>query len=116
MPYSPIQDGTQKHGVAVGPVTIDGVEYIAEEFSYTTGSDIVGINGQNGLPSGQVIYRGNPTGSTRLQIADISVPPPPFGALFTFGGMDWYVSEVGEQQALRAYAYYNISFTGKIAV
>jgi hypothetical protein len=114
MAYNVFQDGTQLFAIPASPVTINSVTYIAEDVSVNHPMQTVEIKDANGIPIGQTLIPGNPTGTAKLQFATSSTPIPPRGQIFSLGGASWYVTSVGEKYTQGAYAYTDIGFNLKI--
>lgn len=114
MPYTPFQDGTQGFAIPASPVTINAVTYIAEDIQVTNPTRIVDIADGTGIPTGQTLIPGKPTGTMKLQLATASTPVPPKGTIFTLFGGSWYVTDVGTAFTQGGYTYYNVSFVSKI--
>lgn len=110
MAYTPFQDGTQKFGIPDSPVSINSVDYIAENIQITHPTSVVEIKDSDGVPTGQVIIPENSTGTATLQFEDASTPPPPRMEIITLGGADWVVTEVGETYTQGQYVKANIAF------
>lgn len=114
MPYTPFQDGTQGFAIPASPVTINAVVYIAEDIQVTNPTTIVDIKDANGVPTGQVLIPGKPTGTMKVQLATVNTPVPPKGTIFSLFGSSWYVADVGSSYTQGGYIYYNVSFVQKI--
>jgi hypothetical protein len=114
MAYNVFQDGTQLFGIPASPVSINSVTYIAEDVSINHPMQVVEIKDANGIPIGQTLIPGNPTGTCKLQFATSSTPIPPRGQTFTLAGVTWWVTTVGEKYTQGAYAYTDIGFVLKI--
>lgn len=111
-------DGGLVHGSQI--VTINGVEYIAESFSPTRGSNWLESMNQYGVPNKQAGKITIPTGSSTLQLAASTTVAPPMFTEFTavpVGGaapLTWIVSEVGELIQHDGETKVNISFRLKL--
>lgn len=113
--YTVIQDGTEAFGIPEQVITINGVDYVAEDLSFNGGSNVVeSLNGQ-GVAKGQVIIPQNFIGSGRLQLATVGTPIPPRGSLFTMEGSEWYVTETGKTKTQGAYQTVPFGFRMKLA-
>lgn len=116
MPYPVIQDGTEAFGIPDSPVVINGVNYIAEDLSFTGDSNVVETLDENGVPKGQAFIPQNWVLSGRLQLATISTPIPPRGSTFTAEGIEWYVTSTGKAKSQGAYQTVPFGARAKIAV
>lgn len=114
MAYTPFQDGTQAFGIPDSPVTVDAVDYIAEDIQINANSSVVEIKDPSGVPTGQVFIPGVTTGSAKLQLATQDTAIPARFGIFSLQGADWILENVGTSYTQGAYTYVNVTFRMKI--
>ena len=72
-------DGTQSFGIEVSPVTINSVDYVAEDFNVTYAGNRVDINDSNGEPLGSTTVPQRVEFSATVQYATASTANPSIG-------------------------------------
>jgi hypothetical protein len=101
-------DGTQSFGIEVSPVTINTVDYVAEDFSVTYAGNRVDINDSNGEPLGSTTVPQRVEFSATLQYATSSTANPAIGNEMTLStgrnATTYVITEVGDAQTQGDYA------------
>ncbi len=110
MAYTPFQDGTQAFGIPDSPISVNSVDYIAEDISLQMGQQRVEIKDTNGVPTGQVLIPQVITGSAKLQLATGTTAIPARQGTFTLQGQDFVLENVGVAYTQGAYTYVNVTF------
>lgn len=98
------QDGTQRFAIPNSPITINSVTYIAEDINVEEPSEIVDIEDDEGVPTGQVIIAKKKRLTCTLQMAASNTAVPAVGQTFSFEGSNYYVESAGKNEAQKQYA------------
>lgn len=98
------QDGTQRFAIANSPLNINNVTYIAEDVSVEEPSEVVDIEDDEGIPTGQVIISKKRRLTATLQLATSSTALPTRGLTFDHEGNNYYVESIGKNEAQKQYA------------
>tara|TARA_R100000329_G_scaffold33351_3_gene31107 strand:+ start:197 stop:550 length:354 start_codon:yes stop_codon:yes gene_type:complete len=111
-------DGTQSFGIEVSPVTINSVDYVAEDFNVTYAGNRVDINDSNGEPLGSTTVPQRVEFTATLQYATASTANPSIGQEMVLASgrnqATYVLTEVGDAQTQGDYAKCSISGYEKI--
>jgi len=113
-------DGTVQYGSRV--LTINGVDYVADNCEVTRPSKTIERTNEIGEPSGQVSYEGFVTGSATLQLATGSTAIPVQGLEFSttwvasIGPETFYIDSVTQPESKDAEKKVNVTFRKKYNV
>ena len=111
-------DGTQSFGIEVSPVTINSVDYVAEDFNATYAGNRVDINDSNGEPLGSTTVPQRVEFSATLQYATASTANPTIGQEMVLASgrnaTTYVLTEVGDAQTQGDYAKCSVSGYKKI--
>jgi hypothetical protein len=98
------QDGTQRFAIPNSPLNINNVTYIAEDISLEEPSEVVDIEDDEGIPTGQVIIDKKRRLTCTLQLANTNTALPTRGQVFAHEGNNYYVESVSKNEAQKQYA------------
>lgn len=106
-------DASLPYGSVV--LSINSVNYVAENISFTTGSVVPEIFSEVGIPSGQVVIPTFASGSAQLQLATTSTAVPTVGMTFDEDlgrgtAERWVITEVGRTYESQSINKVPISF------
>lgn len=91
-------------------LSIDSVNYIAEQLRVSQGSVSAERMDENGGPNGFALNKAARTGTATLQLATATTAIPLVGHQFTRDSVTYVLTEVGEEQAQQGITTVPISF------
>lgn len=91
-------------------LSIDSVEYIAENLRLSQPSVTAERQDQVGGPNGFALNKAAKTGTATLQLATASTAIPQVGHQFTRATIDYVLTDVGEEQSQNGFKTVPISF------
>ena len=103
-----VNDGSVQFGSR--SLTINGVVYATDDFSYDTATSEVVRTDHNEVPSGRVTFKGTSSGTATLQLASASTVVPAFGDQFTETEGIFTVTNISKAESEGGETKVNISF------
>ncbi len=91
-------------------LSIDGVNYIAEQFRVNQPSVTAERQNEVGAANGFALNKAPKVGSAQLQLATATTAIPQVGHTFERGGVTFILTEVGEEQSQSGFRFVPVSF------
>lgn len=95
-------------------LSIDAVNYIAENFRYSQPSVTAERMTEVGAPNGFALNKAARTGTTQLQKALTTTAIPQVGHEFSADSITWVITDVGQEESQNGFTVIPVSFREKI--